>query len=127
MLLKPPIVECTFVKRLNKFVGVIEVNGEIKKALITNTGRLEEFMIKERRAFCVPKQGGKTEFVLIGFLEKDGKGAIIDTRTQTKAFERAVDLGLIELLRGCKIKKEKLKLAIQGWITSWIATAKRFW
>jgi len=93
MLLKLPIIECTFIKRLNRFVGVIEVNGKLKKALITNTGRLEEFMIKGRRAFCIPKQGGKTDFVLIGFLEKEGKGAIIDTRTQAKAFERAVDLG----------------------------------
>ncbi len=71
MLLKLPIVECTFIKRLNRFVGLIEINGEVKKALITNTGRLEEFMMKGRKGFCIPKQGGKTEFILIGFLEKE--------------------------------------------------------
>ena len=69
-MLKLPIIECTFIRRLNRFVGLVEVNGEFKKALITNTGRLEEFMIKGKKAFCIPKQGGKTEFVLIGFLEK---------------------------------------------------------
>lgn len=110
MLLKLPIIECTFIKRLNRFVGVIEVNGGLKKALITNTGRLEEFMIRGRKAFCIPKQEGKTNFVLIGFLENEGKGAIIDTRTQAKAFERAIELGLIEWLKGCKIKKREVKV-----------------
>ena len=110
MLLKLPIVECTFIKRLNRFVGLIEINGEVKKALITNTGRLEEFMVEGRKAFCVPKQGGKTEFILIGFLEKEGRGAIIDTRTQAKAFERAVELGLISWLKNWKIKKKEVKI-----------------
>ncbi|ALV62641.1 Sugar/maltose fermentation stimulation protein like [Thermococcus sp. 2319x1] len=110
MLLKLPIIECTFIRRLNRFVGIVGVNGELKKALITNTGRLEEFMVKEKKAFCIPKQGGKTEFVLVGFLEKDGKGAIIDTRTQARAFERAVELGLIRWLKGCRIKRREVRI-----------------
>ncbi|MCO6040341.1 DNA/RNA nuclease SfsA [Thermococcus alcaliphilus] len=110
MLLKLPIIECTFIRRLNRFVGLVEVNGELKKALITNTGRLEEFMIKGKKAFCIPKQGGKTEFVLIGFLEKNGRGAIIDTRTQARAFERAVELGLIRWLKGCRIKRREVRI-----------------
>ena len=82
----------------------------LKKALITNTGRLEEFMVEGRKAFCIPKQGGKTEFILIGFLEKEGRGAIIDTRTQAKAFERALELGLISWLKNWKIKKKEVKI-----------------
>jgi len=89
-LLKLPIVECTFIKKLNRCVGVIEVNGEGKKA------------------FCIPKQGGKTDFVLIGFLEKREKGAIVNTRTQANAFEGVIDLGLIKWLKGCKIKNVKV-------------------
>lgn len=110
MLLKLPVVECTFITRLNRFVGLVEVNGEPKKALITNTGRLEEFMVRGKKAFCIPKQGGKTDFILVGFLEKDGRGAIIDTRIQAKAFERAVELGAIRWLKECKIKKREVKV-----------------
>lgn len=110
MLLNLQVINCTFITRLNRFVGLVEVNGELKKALITNTGRLEEFMVKGKRAFCIPKQGGKTDFVLIGFLEKDGKGAVIDTRTQARAFERAVELGLIRWLKGCRIKRREVKV-----------------
>ncbi len=109
-MLKLPIIECTFIRRLNRFVGIVEVNGELKKALITNTGRLKEFMVEGKRAFCIPKQGGKTEFVLIGFLEKNERGAIIDTRTQARAFERAVELGLIRWLKGCRIKKREVRI-----------------
>ena len=64
MLLKLPIVECTFIKRLNRFVGLIEINGEVKKALITNTGRLEEFMMKGRKGFCIPKPVSYTHLTL---------------------------------------------------------------
>ena len=39
---------------------------------------------------------------------KEGKVAIINTRTQTNAFERAVDLGLIKWLKGSKIKNVKV-------------------
>jgi len=110
VLMEMEVVECTFLERLNRFVGLIEVNEEIKRALITNTGRLEEFMIRGRKAFCMPKTGGKTDFVLVAFKEKGGKGAIIDTRIQAKAFERAVETGLVPWLKGCRIKRREVRV-----------------
>jgi sugar fermentation stimulation protein A len=109
MLLKLPIIDCVFLERINRFVALIKINGKVKRALITNTGRLEKFMVKGRKAFCMPKQGGKTEFILIGFDEGE-KGAIIDTRTQAKAFEKAVEMGLITWLKNCKIKHKEVKI-----------------
>ncbi|NJF25515.1 DNA/RNA nuclease SfsA [Thermococcus sp. Bubb.Bath] len=108
VLLTLNIVPCTFIERLNRFVALVEVNGETRKALITNTGRLEEFMVKGRRAFCTSKGGGKTDFVLVAFEEPGGKGAIIDTRTQARAFERAVGLGLVPWLKDCSIKRKEI-------------------
>jgi len=107
-LLKLDAVPCIFLKRLNRFVALVEVGGEEKRALVTNTGRLEEFMVPGRRAFCTPKTGGKTDFVLVAFDDQGGKGAVIDTRTQAKAFERAVELGLVPWLRGCRIKRKEI-------------------
>ena len=109
-LLKLSVIPCTFLKRLNRFVALVEVEGETKRALVTNTGRLEEFMIPGKRAFCTPKSGGKTDFVLVAFEDLDGKGAIIDTRTQAKAFERALELGLVPWLRGCRIKRKEVRV-----------------
>ncbi|WP_297436116.1 DNA/RNA nuclease SfsA [Thermococcus sp.] len=108
VLLKFNPVPCTFLKRLNRFVALVEVEGEVRKALVTNTGRLEEFMTPGRKAFCLPKSGGKTDFILIAFEDLGGKGAIIDTRTQAKAFERALELNLIPWLRDCRIKRKEI-------------------
>ncbi|GAB6134824.1 DNA/RNA nuclease SfsA [Thermococcus prieurii] len=110
VLLKLNVVPCKFVERLNRFVALVEVNGEIRRALLTNTGRLEEFMIPGRKVFCTPKSGGKTDFVLIAFEDLEGKGAIVDTWTQAKAFERAVELGLVPWLKDCSIKRKEVRV-----------------
>ncbi|ACJ16503.1 sugar fermentation stimulation protein [Thermococcus onnurineus NA1] len=110
ILLRLNVVPCTFIKRLNRFVALVDVDGEERKALVTNTGRLEEFMIPGRKAFCVPKSGGKTDFVLVAFEDLGGKGAIIDTRTQAKAFEKAVELGLVPWLKDCRIKRREVTI-----------------
>ena len=107
MLLKLPIIE---VERINRFVGLVRINGEVKRTLITNTGRLEEFMVKGRKCFCTPKQGGKTDFVLVASEDRNSKGAVIDTRTQMRAFERIIELGLISWLKDCYIKKREVKI-----------------
>lgn len=108
VLLELNVVPCTFIERPNRFVALVEVDGEMRKALVTNTGRLEEFMVPGRKAFCVPKTGGKTDFVLVAFEDLGGKGAVIDTRTQARAFERAVELGLIPWLKDCSIKRKEV-------------------
>ncbi len=110
VLLKLNVIPCTFIERLNRFVALVEVQGELKKALVTNTGRLEEFMVPGRRAFCLPKSGGKTDFVLLAFEDLGGKGAVIDTKTQAKAFEKAVELNLIPWLRDCVIKRKEVRV-----------------
>jgi len=110
ILLKLKTVPCMFTERLNRFVALVEVEGEIRKALVTNTGRLGEFMVPGRRAFCLPKTGGKTDFILLAFEDLGGRGAIIDTRTQAKAFERAVELELVPWLSGCRIKRREVRV-----------------
>ena len=109
-LLKLNVIPCTFLKRLNRFVALVKVDGKERRALLTNTGRLEEFMVPGRKAFCTPKNGGKTDFVLVAFEDLNGKGAIIDTRTQAKAFEKAVELNLVPWLRDCRIKRKEVRI-----------------
>jgi len=108
VLLELDTVPCTFVERLNRFVALVEVGDKPRRALVTNTGRLEEFMVPGRRAFCVPKSGGKTDYVLVAFEDLGGKGAIIDTRTQAKAFESAAGMDVLPWLEGCRIKRKEV-------------------
>ncbi|ANF21878.1 DNA/RNA nuclease SfsA [Thermococcus piezophilus] len=107
-LLRLNVVPCTFLKRLHRFVALVEVDGEERRAWVTNTGRLDEFMVDGRKAFCVPKSGGKTDFILVAFEDLHGKGAVIDTRTQAKAFEKALELGLVPWLKDCRIKRKEV-------------------
>ncbi|WP_010478757.1 DNA/RNA nuclease SfsA [Thermococcus zilligii] len=109
-LLRLNVIRCTFLKRLNRFVALVEIKGETRRALVTNTGRLVEFMVPGRKAFCVPKTGGKTDFILVAFEDLNGRGAIVDTRTQARAFERAVELGLIPWLKDCSIKRKEVTM-----------------
>lgn len=74
------VVLCMFFKCFNCFVVLVEVNGEIRKVLVMNIGRLEEFMIFGRKVFCVLKEGGKIDFVLVVFEDEEGKGVVIDIR-----------------------------------------------
>lgn len=102
--------ECWIVERLNRFVVRVEIAGYELLMHINNTGRLEEFLIKGRKAFCIkPDLTRKTEGRLFAIDER-GFGALVDTRLQMKTFERLVDNGQIPWLKDCAILKRNPRL-----------------
>lgn len=104
------VTECWIVERLNRFVVCVEISGKQHSMHINNTGRLEEFLIRGRRAFCTEtKHPGKTDGKLFA-IEERGLGALIDTQLQMNAFERMVKKGQIPWLKGCSIKKKNPRL-----------------
>ncbi|MBI4302749.1 MAG: DNA/RNA nuclease SfsA [Chloroflexi bacterium] len=106
----PNRIECRVVKRLNRFVVGIELEQSYHLACINNTGRLEEFLIAGRKGFCLANEKpGKTEYKLFA-LEERGVGAVIDTQLQMRAFEKALELGLIPWLKGCSMLKRNARL-----------------
>ena len=103
-------VECTILRRLNRFVVEISIDGRPHKAHINNTGRLSELLIKGRRAFCTSlKKPRKTECRLFA-VEERNLGAIIDTQLQIIVFETILTRGLIPWLKGAKILKRNPRL-----------------
>ncbi|MBO8182531.1 MAG: DNA/RNA nuclease SfsA [Archaeoglobus sp.] len=98
--------ECEIVKRLNRFVVEIEVEGRIRKAHLNNTGRLQEYLIRGRKAYCIEKEKGKTDYRLFA-VEDLGKAALIDTQFQMKAFENALKLDLIPWLKCRDFKRNQ--------------------
>ncbi len=102
--------ECRIIERLNRFVVVIEVNGIAHRAHLTNTGRLAEFMIPGREAFCFrTHHGGATDYRLFA-IEECGLGAVIDTWLQMDAFEAAVKRQLIPWLKECQLRGKNAPL-----------------
>jgi len=101
-----PTVECIIIDRLNRFVVKVWINGQEALAHTNNTGRLREFIRKGVLARCVEKHGGKTQYGLMAIQDPrimDHRYALIDTREQMKAFENAVERGLIPIFRKCVI------------------------
>ncbi len=104
------VERCTISRRVNRFVVEVIIDGEHRRALNTNTGRLEDLIVAGRGAICKPKRSGMTDRILIA-IEAPGRGlAIVDTRTQALAFEAAIGKGLIGWLRGCSIAKRGPRL-----------------
>lgn len=102
--------ECRIIERVNKFVVTVERNGRKYRAYLNNTGRLADFLVSGRKAFCLPMHGQrKTDLRLFAIADR-ALGAIIDTRLQMELFERAAERGLIPWLLGFQIEKRNVKL-----------------
>jgi sugar fermentation stimulation protein A len=82
------------VARRNRFVVEVRVEGRVERAYTNNTGRLSEYMVAGRRCYCLRRSGGATSLRLIAF-EDSGGAALIDTAIQMRAFEVALERGLL--------------------------------
>lgn len=104
------VVECQIVGRLNRFVVAVRVNGQERRASTNNTGRLHQFLVAGRTAYCTrPDRVGKTDFRL--FAIADGaQAAIIDIQLQMRAFEKAMAVGLLPWLDGHYLVKRNARL-----------------
>lgn len=61
----PELKEAEFKRRLNRFVGLIELEGKDYTAYIRNTGRLKELLWEGSRVYVAKRQGGKHPFEII--------------------------------------------------------------
>jgi sugar fermentation stimulation protein A len=104
------VKESWIVARLNRFVVRVKITGKNYSMHINNTGRLEEFLIRGRKAFCFwTGSNGKTDGRLFAVEEK-GLGALIDTQLQMKAFEQLVEKRRIPWLKDCSIQRRNPRL-----------------
>lgn len=103
-------VECTILKRLNRFVVEVSVAGTPERACINNTGRLEQFLCNGNTGFCTRNRHPlKTAYRLFA-ISHGTLAAIIDTQLQMRAFERALALELIPWLGGYAVLKRNVRL-----------------
>lgn len=105
------IVPCQIIERLNRFVVKIKIDNKITKASLNNTGRLEEFLVKNKIGYLLPlKIPQKTKYRLSFVKEDKNSASIIDTNLQMKCFEIGLEKGLISWLKGAKILKRNYRL-----------------
>lgn len=70
--------EAKFIERINRFVGVVELRGRRRKALIRNTGRLRELLRSGNRVYVRDKSGGKLSLEIV-LAEVNGNLVCIDS------------------------------------------------
>lgn len=85
----PPVIPAIFIKRLNRFVGEIFLEGRKQKALIRNTGKLEELLKPYNTVFVRKKLKGKYLYEIL--IAKAEKGLVcIESNYAGKLFEEYV-------------------------------------
>ncbi len=103
-------IRCEVIARVNRFVVEVRVGGETLRTSINNTGRLEQFLVRGRHAYCTRhKKPQKTDARL--FAIADGESAaIIDTQMQMRCFEQALEKGSIPWLDGGRLLNRNARL-----------------
>ena len=105
-------VDCTIVARLNRFVVEVQIGDRRYRASTNNTGRLFDFVVPGRKAFCTSHaRPMKTDYSLFAVADSV-VGALIDTQLQMRAFEKALSLGDIQWLEGYRMAKRNVPLGV---------------
>lgn len=103
-----PSIACKILRRVNRFVVEVEVEGEVHRAYLCNTGRLAEYLVNGRVGFCTTNlRPAKLSRRLFSIID-EGLGAVIDTQIQLKAFEKAIDF--VPRLKGCEILRRNIRV-----------------
>lgn len=109
MKIEDRVVECTIVERTSRFTVKVVIDNYVEKVHITNTGRLKEFIVKDKTGYCVEINGFKLKYRLIA-VSDSGYAALIDTLLQERAFIQAVHENYIPWFKNCYLYRRNYRL-----------------
>lgn len=66
------IIKAKFIRRLNRFVAQVSVDGQILTVHVADTGRLKEILTEGNTVYIIKKDGGKTDGKLLFAKMEDG-------------------------------------------------------
>lgn len=105
----PKLIEGFFIKRLNRFVGLVGIEGKERTAYIRNTGRLKELLFEGNKVYVAKREENKHPFEIILarfgsylvcidshiapklYLEYTGSEASFEPRFGNKRFDLLID------------------------------------
>lgn len=92
-----PPLPATLIKRPNRFLGVVDLDGTEVQAFIPNPGRMHELMVPGTRVYVIPREGAhrKTRFDLT-LVEYNDTLVSIDSRLPNYMLREAIEEGLPE-------------------------------
>lgn len=98
-------IRCKIIKRLNKFVVRMSINGREDLAFVQNTGRLQQYLQKGRTGYCMRIEKPKKLAYRLFAVDDGHYASIIDTSLQERSFEKALEKELLSWLRGYRVEK----------------------
>ncbi len=116
------LVEARFIRRLNRFAALVDINGNETLVHVANSGRMRELLVEGRRVYLVPASGGhrKTSFDL-ALVDLGHTLASADARLPNKLVREAQAQGRLDCFSGYdSIRMEatygdsRLDLALSG-------------
>ncbi len=123
--LPQPLLKGIYIKRLNRFTGILEFENKIIRVHIPNSGRLEEALREGAEAYFFPKKGLKTEGVF-QLVKKGEKLISIDARIPNKLIERLLEKktknSKVGIKREAKINGRRIDFLIESQKKIWIET-----
>ncbi len=111
MHLPHPLLRAIFKRRLNRFLGLAELNGNEVEVYIPNPGRLQKLLTPGATIYIHgnPKPGRRTQFDL-ALVEDDGVLVSIDSRMPNRLFEEALGRGTLKGFEGFNVEAKELRL-----------------
>ncbi len=84
-----------FIERPNRFVGLCNINGDIKKCHIADSGRLKEILTEDRELLVVKNPPGmKTDYKVVAAKMEDG-WILLNTSFHSKIGRKAIEKGVL--------------------------------
>ena len=110
-------VQCSIVRRVNRFAVEVEIDGKKVVAHLNNTGRLREYIVKGKAGLCVQTNTG----FRLAAVEDGTAYAVVDTRLQMKFFEELVESNRLNWMRGAKIlgRNKRLGNSLIDYLLQW--------
>jgi len=102
------LIPATFVARPNRFLGLVDVDGETMECFIPNPGRMRELLYRGARVYlrrCV-SESRKTSYDL-SLADHDGVLVSIDSRVPNSVIEESIRSGLIPEFGGYVIDRRE--------------------
>lgn len=101
MRVDQPLVEGTFVQRDNRFRATVEIDGQIEKAHVPNSGRLHELLVPGQPVLLahVPAPHRMTDYDLV-MVRLGDRLVSMDARLPGRLFQEAVAAGQLGVFAG---------------------------
>lgn len=108
MKYKNPIISGVFLRRINRFVAEVEIDGKMELVHVRNTGRCKEIFLPNAKIFLEESNGEKrkTKYSLVSVYKED-RLINVDSQIVNYVFEEAVLNNKIDFLVDLDIFKRE--------------------